>query len=79
MHIVGGFIGVIFSLLIIIYRVPIRRFIGQIQWAEDHLGPGGTYTLLLIVGIVLFFVSLMVMTGTFGLIFGPFTDLFKSV
>lgn len=74
MQIVGGIIGIILSLLLIIYRVPVKHFIGDIAWAEAHLGPGGTFTLLLLFGLFGFVASLMVMTGTLDMILGGFVD-----
>ena len=76
MEIVIGIIGVILGFLIVIYRVRIREFMGQIGWAEKHLGAGGTYTALLLIGIAIFFVSLMIMTGTLGFLIEPFSSLF---
>jgi len=70
MRIVLGMIGVILSILLVVYRVPVRNFIGQIQWAEDRFGSGGTFTLLLLVGIFGFFFSLTYMTNGFDAIFG---------
>lgn len=70
MNIVGGLIGVILSVLLVIYRVPIKHFIGEIGWAERVFGPGGTFTALLLIGIAGFFVSLMIMTGTLNVLVG---------
>ncbi len=80
MRIVLGLLGCVLSILLIVYRVPIRGFIGQINWAEQKLGPGGTYSLLVIIGIVMFFFSLVYMTDSFGLLFGGDTgvDFFES-
>jgi len=74
MQIIGGLVGAILSILIIIYRVPIKHFIGNIAWAEEHLGSGGTFTLLLLFGLFGFFLSLMIMTGTLDLLLGGFVD-----
>jgi len=81
MNIIYGIIGIILSIALIIYRAPIKNFIGQIEWAENKFGPGGTYTLMLFIGIAGFFISLMIMTGTLNLLFGGDVpvDLFKSV
>ncbi|PIZ73485.1 hypothetical protein COY07_01920 [Candidatus Peregrinibacteria bacterium CG_4_10_14_0_2_um_filter_43_11] len=76
MHIIMGLITAILSLLLLIYRVQVRRFMGQIGWAEHYFGPGGTYTALLLFGIFGFFFSLMLMTGTLGNIFGGFLGVF---
>lgn len=70
MQIIGGIIGVILSILLIIYRERVQHFIGNIAWAEQHLGSGGTFTLLLLLGVLGFFVSLMIMTDTVDMIFG---------
>ena len=70
MRFVASLIGVILSILLIVYRDPVKRFTGNIDWAEQHLGAGGTYTLFLIVGVLGFLFSLTAMTGGFGLFFG---------
>ena len=80
MQIIFGLIGCILSFLLIIYRVPVKRFIGNIAFAERYLGAGGTYTFLLLFGIFGFIFSLMFMTGTLDLLFGGFLKtLFGSV
>lgn len=80
MNIFIGLIVFVLSLLILIYRVPIKHFIGQVEWAERYFGPGGTYTFLLFVSAFLFFLSLMIMTGTLDFIFGGFLkEFFGSV
>jgi hypothetical protein len=74
MQIFGGLIGVILSLLLIIYRVRVKHFLGEIGWAERYFGPGGTFTALLLIGLIGFFLSLMVMTGTLDLLLGGTMD-----
>ena len=74
MQIIGGIIGVILSFLLIVYRVPVKHFIGEIGWAEQHFGPGGTFTALLLIGAFGFILSLMIMTGTLGLLLGGFVE-----
>jgi len=74
MNIIFGIAGVILSLLLIIYRVPVKHFIGEIGWAERYFGPGGTFTALLLIGVFGFILSLMIMTGTLGLLLGGFVD-----
>jgi len=76
MNILLGLIGCALSILLVVYRGPVKHFIGQIEWAEQHFGPGGTYTLLLIIAFGIFVFSLMYMTGTFGLVFGGITEQF---
>lgn len=72
MRIVIGLIGVIASFLLIMYRVKINHFIGGIKWAEDKIGPGGTYTLMILIAIGGFIFSLMYMTNSFDLFFSHF-------
>lgn len=80
MRIVLGLIGAMLSVALIVYRERVVRFTGMIQWAENHLGGGGTYTLMILIGVVLFFVSLMYMTNSFDLIFGSIgVDFFETV
>ena len=79
MQIIGGLIGAILSILLIIYRVRVKHFFGEIGWAERYFGPGGTFTALLLVGVFGFILSLMIMTGTLDLLFGGFiSTLFGS-
>ena len=70
MRIILGLLGAALSIALIVYRERVVRFIGFIQWAEDHLGGGGTYSLMVLIGIAFFFLSLMYMTNSFDLIFG---------
>lgn len=76
MNIFIGIVGAILSLLILIFRVPIRGFMGQLGWAEKYFGPGGTYTGLLFVGVFGFFLSLMIMTGSLGVFLNAFLGKF---
>jgi hypothetical protein len=80
MRIVLGLLGCVLSILIIIYRFQIRSFIGQVSWAENKFGPGGTYTLLALVGVFCFIFSLMYMTNSFDFILsGMGFNFFSSV
>ena len=69
-------IGIPLSFLLIIYRAKIKDFTGDIGFAEKYLGSGGTYTLFVLLGIILFFVTLMYITGSLQTalqsVFGPF-------
>ena len=68
-------IGFPLSFLMIIYRQKIKDFTGNIDFAEKYLGSGGTYTLILIIGVLLFIVTLMYVTGSLQsfmrTVFGP--------
>ncbi len=80
MRIVLGLIGAALSIVLIVYRERVVRFTGMIQWAESHLGGGGTYTLMVLIALLMFIFSLMYMTNSFDLIFGGIgVDFFQSV
>lgn len=69
-------IGWPIAVLILKYRRPIKEFVGNVGFAERFLGSGGTNTLIVIIGIVVFVGSLMYATGTLQTILqsiiGPF-------
>ena len=80
MRILLGLIGCALSIALIVYRYNIKAFIGNIDWAERHLGAGGTYSLFILIALAGFFFSLMYMTNSFDLIFGGSeVDFFQSV
>jgi len=60
----AAIIGIPLGFVIMIYRYQIKQFTGNIQWAEQYLGSGGTYNLYIIVGLVISIVSLMYALGT---------------
>lgn len=59
-----GLLGMIAGMLIIIFRPKIKDVIGDVGFAERYLGPGGTWTFLLLVGVLVFILSLMWALGT---------------
>ncbi len=59
-----GLMGCILGFLIVVFRPQIKGFTGDIGFAERYLGPGGTWTFLLFLGILIFILSLMWMFGT---------------
>lgn len=71
-------LGIPLGILIIIYRYQLKQFTGNIAWAEQYLGSGGTYNLFVIIGIAVGILSLMYglgtlqefFNGTLGPIFG---------
>ena len=54
------FVGV----LIIVSREKIVRTIGKMSWAEAYLGPGGTYTMWVFIGLGLILIALIWLVGT---------------
>lgn len=59
-----GFTVSILGFLLIVYRERVKGQIGNIGFAEQYLGSGGTYTFLLILGVVTFLGGLMWAAGT---------------
>jgi hypothetical protein len=59
------FIGCPLGFVIMYFRRAIREFIGDVGFAEQYLGVGGTNTFVVIVGILVFIGSLMYSLGTF--------------
>jgi hypothetical protein len=55
-------IGFAVALLLLKYRAQIKDFIGNVQFAEDHLG--GTYNLIILLALATFIFSLMYSMGT---------------
>jgi len=59
------------AFLIFKYRRPLKEFIGDVGFAERYLGAGGTNTLIVIIGILVFIGSMMWAAGTLqGLVQG---------
>ena len=54
---IGGF-------LLIVFREKVHNVTGDVGFAEQYLGGGGTYTLFLILGVVMFFGGIAWATGT---------------
>ncbi len=70
-----GLFGFPLSFLIIIYRAKIKDFTGSIGFAEKYLGMGGTHTLILLLGVATFIITLLYITDTLQTfmrtVFGP--------
>jgi len=65
-----GIILVIIGPVFVIKTEVFYRFIGQIPWAEDKLGAGGTRLLINIIGLILIFIGLTMIFGFFDTIIG---------
>ena len=71
-------IGFPVALLIMIYRAKIVQFTGKMQWAEEHLGAGGTYTLMIIFAMVIWIGCMMYALGSFDQLFGFLKPIFGN-
>jgi len=66
MRYIVGLIVIAIAALLVIKTEWFYSMTGAIDWAEQHVGAGGTRTFIKIVGIILFFLALLYMTGSFG-------------
>ncbi|MEK7447334.1 MAG: hypothetical protein AAB632_00835 [Patescibacteria group bacterium] len=57
------------GILLLVKSYKIVQKIGYNDWAEQHMGDGGTYTLVKIIGMLLIFLSML---GILGVIPLPF-------
>ena len=57
------------GILLLVKSYKIVQKIGYNDWAEEHMGGGGTYTLVKIIGMILVFLSML---GILGVIPLPF-------
>jgi len=76
MRFIWGVIWIAVGFMLIRYSFQIKNFFGSIDWAEQHIGSGGTYTLYKIVGVLVIVLSLLYMFGNVGFITGPLAPLF---
>ncbi len=63
-------IGFPIALVLIIYRQKIVAFTGKLEWAEQKLGTGGTYTLVIILAFIIWIGCMMYALGSFDQLFG---------
>ncbi|OIP80668.1 hypothetical protein COW94_03915 [Candidatus Peregrinibacteria bacterium CG22_combo_CG10-13_8_21_14_all_44_10] len=72
-----GFAAMIAGILLMVYRNKIKDLTGNIGFAEQYLGVGGTWTFYALLGIASFIFGLMWMTGSFQTAFeGMFGNFF---
>jgi hypothetical protein len=76
MRFIWGIVGAVIGFGLIKYSFQIKNFFGDVSWAEQHLGGGGTYTLYKIVGVAVIILSLLYMFGNVGFITGRLGPLF---
>jgi hypothetical protein len=62
-------LGVPLGMLMMIYRHQLKEITGEIEWAERNLGSGGTYTLIIIIGLAVSILSVMYAFGTLQTLF----------
>ncbi len=63
-------LGCPLGFVIMYFRRSIKEFIGEVGFAEQYLGMGGTNTLVVLIGMLVFIGSLMYSLGTFQSLLG---------
>ena len=72
MQIILGLIGIVCSVLLIVYRERVGDMLGEPDWAMKI---GGIYNLVVIIGVLLFFWSIAYMTNTQDIFFAPLLNI----
>lgn len=67
-----GFGCVVAGFLLLVFRDKVKSFTGNIGFAEEYLGVGGTWTFYILLGIALIIFGLMWGAGTFQVFFESF-------
>ena len=63
-RILAAFIGIPVGFLLMIYRYRLKQFTGNIAFAEQYFGSGGTYNFFIALGLVISILSLMYALGS---------------
>lgn len=63
-RILVGLIGIPLGFLMLLYRDKVKDWTGDIGWAERYLGTGGTWTALILIGVLMIILSFMFMVGS---------------
>lgn len=68
-QIMTGLAGAGIGVFMIVKSKSIKSFFGNVGWAEQHLGPGGTDTLWKLVGVAMIILSFLWMAGNTQVMF----------
>ena len=72
-----GILAIAAAFALIKYRERVVSLAGKFAWAEKYLGTGGTYNLMVIIAILLFFWGVAKMTGTTDVLLSPLKGIFS--
>jgi len=76
-QILVGILGIPLGIIMLKYNKQVKDFVGDISWAEKHIGSGGTYFFLKMISLLISILSFLYMTGTLqgwlGSFFAPIT------
>ncbi len=63
LRILLGLVGVFVGFVFLIKSYKIVQTVGTNNWAEEHLGGGGTYMLVKAIGLAVILLSVLVILG----------------
>jgi hypothetical protein len=69
MNIIYGICLIAAAIAMLVYRESIGRMMPEPEWMSRYLG--GRYTFTVLLGIIVFFWGVSVMTGLTGIMFAP--------
>jgi len=75
-RIILGLIVALVGFLMIYKTRTFQGITGRIAWAEDKLGGGGTYTFLKILGLLVIFLGIFIVSGIIDDILKAFANMF---
>jgi len=78
-QIIYGSLGVAFGFILVLKAHSLVDEVGRNNWAEMHLGAGGTYTLVRLIGGFLMFIFFAYMVGMLGPIYLTVVDFFYAL
>lgn len=73
-----GILAIVGSFFLVKYRERVVATTGKFAWAEKYLGQGGTYRLMVILGVVFFLWGMASITGTTDVLLGPLRSVFPG-
>ncbi|OGE78934.1 MAG: hypothetical protein A2751_00110 [Candidatus Doudnabacteria bacterium RIFCSPHIGHO2_01_FULL_46_14] len=69
-------IGLSVGIVLVWKTFAIAQLFGSIDWAEEHLGSGGSYLLYKVIGIIFVILSALYIFGILDILLLPFRNLF---
>lgn len=71
-----GSLGIIIGVSLVWKTFAIAQMFGSIDWAEEHLGSGSSYTLYKVIGIAFIILSALFLFDALGFFLSPLRNLF---
>ena len=75
---IQGILSIVGAYVCLRYRSQIVEYTGDFAWAEKHLGQGGTYAVVVLLGVFFFFFGIASITGTTGVLLAPLRSILSG-